>query len=139
MATNVLMVIEQIDNKLIKDNKTRIKNVIKNEYDIEEDVNFNFFLDNLTSVEILKLFIELKNEYKKLTLECFVKDNNLVDECVLNSCDKINNVKLNSAELYKSLVDKNKDIFFIINYKNKQNELLNICKEKNKNIILIKI
>ncbi len=139
MTTNVLMVIEQIDNKLIKDNETRIKNVIKEEYDIEENVNFNFILDNLTSVEILKLFIELKNEYKKLTLECFVKDNNLVDESVFNSCDKINNVKLNSAELYKSLVDKNKDIFFIINYKNKQNELLNICKEKNKNIILIKI
>lgn len=139
MTTNVLMVIEQIDNKLIKDNETRIKNVIKEEYDIEENVNFNFILDNLTSVEILKLFIELKNEYKKLTLQCFVKDNNLVDESVFNSCDKINNVKLNSAELYKSLVDKNKDIFFIINYKNKQNELLNICKEKNKNIILIKI
>ena len=139
MATNVLMVIEQIDNKLIKDNEKRIKNVIKEEYDIEEDVNFNFILDNLTCVEILKLFIELKNEYKKLTLECFVKDNNLVDESVFNSCDKINNVKLNSAELYKSLVDKNKDIFFIINYKNKQNELLNFCKEKNKNIILIKI
>ena len=135
MATNVLMVIEQIDNKLIKDNEKRIKNVIKEEYDIEEDVNFNFILDNLTCVEILKLFIELKNEYKKLTLECFVKDNNLVDESVFNSCDKINNVKLNSAELYKSLVDKNKDIFFIINYKNKQNELLNFCKEKNKNII----
>ena len=138
MNIDVLMIINEIDDAQISNNKIRIENIIKDEYDFKRNVKFSFVLDNKSSVKILNFFIELKKNYKNLILECFVDDKYHYNETILNNCDIQNKVEI-TKELYKTLIEKNKDIIFISNDKINNNQYLNMCKEKNKSIILIKI